>query len=108
MFLNEINLRDPFILADNGRYYLYGTRGSVNFGEANGFDVYVSDDLENWNMPKEIFSLAPNFWATENFWAPKYTNITENIICLPHSKAIPPAAERKYWYLTLPTANLFR
>lgn len=71
MFLNEINLRDPFILADNGRYYLYGTRGSVNFGEAYGFDVYVSDDLENWNMPKEIFSLAPNFWATENFWAPE-------------------------------------
>ena len=49
MFLNEINLRDPFILADNGRYYLYGTRGSVKFGEAYGFDVYVSDNLENWS-----------------------------------------------------------
>lgn len=71
MFLNEINLRDPFILADNGRYYLYGTRGSVNFGEAYGFDVYVSDNLENWSEPKEIFTASPDFWATENFWAPE-------------------------------------
>ena len=71
MFLNEINLRDPFILADNGRYYLYGTRGSVKFGEAYGFDVYVSDNLENWSEPKEIFTASPDFWATENFWAPE-------------------------------------
>lgn len=71
MFLNEINLRDPFILADNGRYYLYGTRGFVNFGEAHGFDVYVSADLENWSEPKEIFTASPDFWATENFWAPE-------------------------------------
>lgn len=69
MFLNEINLRDPFILADNGRYYLYGTRGSVNFGEAYGFDVYVSADLESWSEPKEIFTASPDFWVTENFWA---------------------------------------
>lgn len=71
MFLNEINLRDPFILAGNGRYYLYGTRGSVKFGEAYGFDVYVSDNLENWSEPKEIFTASPDFWATENFWAPE-------------------------------------
>ena len=77
MFLNEINLRDPFILADNGRYYLYGTRGSVNFGEANGFDVYVSDDLENWNMPKE-------FLGNRKFLGARSTQISRKIlyVCL--------------------------
>ena len=27
MRLSEINVRDPFILTENGKYYLYGTRG---------------------------------------------------------------------------------
>lgn len=71
MKLNEINLRDPFVLADNGKYYLYGTRGSMNFGESSGFDVYISCDLNNWIGPKEIFCASPNFWGTQNFWAPE-------------------------------------
>ena len=25
--LSDINIRDPFILPDGGRYYMYGTRG---------------------------------------------------------------------------------
>lgn len=71
MELNEINLRDPFVLADDGKYYLYGTRGSKNFGKNCGFDVYISSDLENWVGPKEIFCSSPDFWGTENFWAPE-------------------------------------
>lgn len=69
--LDKIHIRDPFILPDNKKYYLYGTRGSANFGEAYGFDVYVSDDLEYWDGPTEIFKASENFWGTENFWAPE-------------------------------------
>ena len=25
----DINIRDPFVLVENGRYYLYGTRGET-------------------------------------------------------------------------------
>ena len=48
---NEINIRDPFVLADGGVYYLYGTRGETCWGLADGFDVYASRDLENWDGP---------------------------------------------------------
>ncbi|MCM1365246.1 MAG: glycoside hydrolase family 43 protein [Faecalibacterium sp.] len=76
MKLNEIvNLRDPFILPDNGKYYLYGTRG---WGDGLskqrpglGFDVYISDDLENWSEPVEVFSKTEDFWGETNFWAPE-------------------------------------
>ena len=51
MKLNEINIRDPFVLPVGGKYYMYGTRGSKIFGYAIGFDVFVSEDLENWSEP---------------------------------------------------------
>ena len=67
----EINLRDPFVLKDNGKYYLYGTR-AVNFGtRTGGFDVYVGDDLENWSEPKQVFdSVKAGLNASSN-WAPE-------------------------------------
>ncbi len=47
----EINIRDPFVVYEDGKYYLYGTRGK-NFGvKTYGFDVYISEDLENWSEP---------------------------------------------------------
>ena len=71
MKLNEINIRDPFVLPVDGKYYMYGTRGSKNFGEASGFDVFVSEDLENWSEPHEVFAASEAFWADQNFWAPE-------------------------------------
>ena len=44
MTFNDIHIRDPFILVEDGKYYLYGTRGKTCWGPATGFDVYVSDD----------------------------------------------------------------
>ncbi|MBQ8210543.1 MAG: family 43 glycosylhydrolase [Clostridia bacterium] len=75
MKLSEINIRDPFILPENGKYYMYGTRGAGCWaGEKApnmGFDVYISTDLENWSEPQEVFSASDDFWATHNFWAPE-------------------------------------
>lgn len=48
MLLHEISLRDPFILAENGRYYLYGTRCNRAGGHyADAVDVYTGTDLGN-------------------------------------------------------------
>ena len=58
----EINIRDPFVLTRNGQYYLYGTRGVTCWGPADGFDVYVSRDLENWDGPFECFHNDGTFW----------------------------------------------
>ena len=77
MKLNEINIRDPFILPYEGKYYLYGTRVKITeayptrWGEQHGFDVYISEDLVNWSAPKSVFERNADFWGEEEFWAPE-------------------------------------
>lgn len=67
MKLNEIHIRDPFILPYGDKYYMYGSR----VGKQKGFDVYISDDLENWSEPKSVFEKNADFWAEKDFWAPE-------------------------------------
>lgn len=64
---SEINLRDPFVLLYDGKYYLYGSRAE----KQSGFDVYISEDLENWSTPKSVFELGGDFWGTIDCWAPE-------------------------------------
>ena len=71
MKLTDINIRDPFVLLDNGKYYMYGTRGAECWGRGTGFDVYESEDLENWSEPICVFAKTDSFWADRNFWAPE-------------------------------------
>lgn len=71
MKLGEIILRDPFILAAEGRYYLYGTRSETCWGPADGFDVHISRDLREWEGPRECFHNDGSFWADRNYWAPE-------------------------------------
>ena len=73
----QIHIRDPFILSDEGKYYLYGSRGGECWGKCSGLDVYLSEDLESWSDSHECFSRPENFWSDMHFWAPevhKYKN----------------------------------
>lgn len=71
MTFNDINIRDPFIVPYDGRYYLYGTRGETAWTKAYGLDVYVSDDLETWSEAHECFTLPEEFWGEKEIWAPE-------------------------------------
>lgn len=76
MKLNEINIRDPFVLHHEGQYYMYGSRvrepyHGAPWGDQTGFDVYISKDLENWSAPKTVFEIPKEFWATKDAWAPE-------------------------------------
>ena len=64
MRANEIHLRDPFVLLHEGKYYLFGTAGP-------GFDVWVSEDLEEFEGPFPAFRAPEGFWGTRDFWAPE-------------------------------------
>ncbi|MBQ9161635.1 MAG: family 43 glycosylhydrolase [Clostridia bacterium] len=67
----QINIRDPFVVYENGKYYLYGSRAR-NFGcNTNGFDVYISDDLTNWSEPIECFSSEQYGLNRFANWAPE-------------------------------------
>lgn len=68
---SDINIRDPFVVCRDGKYYLYGTRAR-NFGvTTGGFDVYVSDDLVNWSQPHECFNSEDHNLNFHVNWAPE-------------------------------------
>ena len=67
----EINIRDPFVLLENGTYYLYGTR-AASFGcQVDGVDVYLSDDLETWSAPIPCFCSSDYGMNNGVNWAPE-------------------------------------
>ena len=70
MKLNEIYIRDPFVLADpnSKMYYLYGTTPSY---EGQGFYCFKSQDLVDWSGPIKVFTPPSDFWGTKDFWAPE-------------------------------------
>lgn len=68
---SDINIRDPFVLTHNGKYYMYGTRAN-NFGvKTGGFDVYIGTDLENWSAPVEVFGSENFGFNSAVNWAPE-------------------------------------
>ncbi|WP_345751118.1 glycoside hydrolase family 43 protein [Microbacterium rhizophilus] len=74
MRLDDIQIRDPFVLfdADADRYHLFGsTDANIWSGPATGFDTYWSDDLEEWHGPTPAFRPAPDFWSHTQYWAPE-------------------------------------
>ena len=74
MKCSDINIRDPFVLAENGIYYLYGTR-AANFGQdVGGFDVYTSTDLETWSDPVACFDSVKWGLNRKVNWAPEVHN----------------------------------
>lgn len=68
---SDINIRDPFVLYEDGNYYMYGTRAKNFGGRTGGFDVYVSSDLENWSAPVECFNSEEYHMNDGVNWAPE-------------------------------------
>lgn len=63
----EIRIRDPYVLLEDGLYYMYGTGAA----SGRGYGCYVSPDLENWAGPYNVFTAADDFDGVKDFWAPE-------------------------------------
>ncbi|MEG6613507.1 glycoside hydrolase family 43 protein [Pseudoclostridium thermosuccinogenes] len=60
------NIGDPFVLkASDGKYYCYATSAS------DGYKVWLSDDLVNWQYAGMAFRREADSWAVSDFWAPE-------------------------------------
>jgi GH43 family beta-xylosidase len=70
----QINIRDPFVVYENGKYYLYGTRAKDFGSRTGGFDVYISDDMNNWSEPFECFDSEKYGLNDGVNWAPEVHN----------------------------------
>ena len=78
MKLENIRIRDPFILADNGKYYLYGTTRMPEDGFSEGsfgFDTYVSSNLVDFEGPISVFEQTEDFFGCSDYWAPEVYKI---------------------------------
>jgi GH43 family beta-xylosidase len=59
----DIRIRDPFILYENGVYYMYTSSGERTLS------YYRSADLENWEEGGVSFEIPKDFWAYKDVWA---------------------------------------
>ncbi len=65
----DIFIRDPCILVYGNKYFMYGTGAATT----NGYGCYISEDLENWAGPVNVFEANknPDFDGVDNYWAPE-------------------------------------
>ncbi len=62
----KLPCRDPFVLAYDGKYYLYHSLGRAGLG------CRVSADLENWSESVRVFAPPQDFHGVDSFfWAPE-------------------------------------
>jgi len=66
--IEDINIRDPFILAKNGTYYMYA---SSTVDGKGGVGVYTSKNLQDWTPRKQVMVLPDDNWSTGRIWAPE-------------------------------------
>ena len=67
--LEEINLRDPFIVRYDGGYLLTGTIYRFNYSDSGMCVCWKSEDLRSWRGPFTLIdgknSVYSDFWAPE-------------------------------------------
>lgn len=63
----KLLVRDPFVLVYDNKYYMYGT--CLSNGE--GYGCCVSEDLENWSNPVQVFTPHKSFDGYADYWAPE-------------------------------------
>lgn len=73
--IEDIYIRDPFILADktSGNYYMYSSKSvTADDGTARGgVAVYRSRDLKTWDGPFQVCEIPADNWITGTIWAPE-------------------------------------
>lgn len=77
---DEIHIRDPFIFTSKkeGKYYLFGTTFADGCGDKDPvFEVFVGDDLKEWEGPYVAFEPPKGFWGVRHYWAPEVFEIDD-------------------------------
>ena len=60
-----IEIADPFVLHNNGMYYLYGTSAK------DGFKYWTSSNLIDWEEQGYAYQKSDADWGKASFWAPE-------------------------------------
>jgi len=104
--LNEIHIRDPFVYPDpiDRTYYMFGTTGRTAWeGKPEGFDVYASKDLLDWEGPYPAFRPHADFWSDQDYWAPEVHHYKGKYYMLASFKAANKSRATQILVADLPT-----
>lgn len=66
----DLHIRDPFVYAENGIYYLLGTTGSDTWERGSNLVLYASRDLETFEK-KCVLVTDGSLSSYKNIWAPE-------------------------------------
>jgi GH43 family beta-xylosidase len=59
------------VLVEDGKYYLYGTTNKDPWRGRDGFNMFISTDLEEFDGPYTVFTPTEDFFGEHSFWAPE-------------------------------------
>ena len=62
----DVRIRDPFVLAKDGIYYIYSSTCSP---DGTTVEVYKSRDLNEWDEPTVVYKLKTDTWKRKDLWA---------------------------------------
>lgn len=71
--IDDINIRDPFILNDGNRYYMYCTKDTLDANGCirGGVVVYTSTNLKEWKGPSRVLTIPDSNALKGSVWAPE-------------------------------------
>lgn len=105
--LDDINIRDPYILPveKDGCYYMYRSSSVMRDGkEYGGVVVHKSCDLKTWSEPVRVFEVPQDNFLTGNVWAPEvheykgkyylFATLNSDIVWKKHDPSNPPFFHR--------------
>lgn len=64
---SRLHIRDPYVLPYDGKYYMYGTCLS----NGKGYGCVISENLEDWSYPVQVYTPAEDSDEIADFWAPE-------------------------------------
>ena len=80
--LEEIYVRDPYIIFDKDMYYLIGTTYHLNFNDSYGVLLYKSSDLGTFSGPYIILDKTKQNVEYKDFWAPEIHKYNDKYLLL--------------------------
>ncbi len=69
--LEDIHVRDPYVVREGEWYYLTGTLSHRNISDGYGVPLYKSQDLVTWQGPTLIVEQEKGYDNYTCFWAPE-------------------------------------
>ena len=80
--LEEIYVRDPYIIFEDDTYYLIGTTYRLNFNDSYGVLMYKSKDLKTFSGPYMILEKSKLNVEYKDFWAPEIHKYKDKYLLL--------------------------